>query len=158
MNLSHKHVGLKILAKIKLYVLSRAELLFPLCYEIPCTSDDKANILSNIDDKNQIEHVVLTEKNPRNETANHQNDNEDILDKAIDKSIPEKCEIGAVEDLKKYECFACDKKFSVKQNRRKHMTKFHKNVCHICGSTFQTVQEITKHIAGNLHDIRAFLY
>jgi hypothetical protein len=32
------------------------------------------------------------------------------------------------------------------------MRKLHKNVCQICGSTFQTVQEITKHIAGNLHD------
>ena len=27
-----------------------------------------------------------------------------------------------------------------------------KNACHICGLTFQTVQEITKHIAGNLHN------
>ena len=26
----------KILGKIKIYVLVRAELLFPLCYEIPC--------------------------------------------------------------------------------------------------------------------------
>jgi len=32
----HKHVGFKILAKIKIYILTRAELLFTLCYEIPC--------------------------------------------------------------------------------------------------------------------------
>ena len=32
------HVGPKILAKIKIYVLTRAELLFHLCYEIPCNS------------------------------------------------------------------------------------------------------------------------
>ena len=37
MPLSHEHVGSKILAKIKIYVLTRAELLFNLCYEIPCS-------------------------------------------------------------------------------------------------------------------------
>ena len=36
MPLSHEHVGFKILAKIKMYTLTRAELLFNLCYEIPC--------------------------------------------------------------------------------------------------------------------------
>ena len=36
MGLTNEQVGLKILAKIKIYVLIRAELLFPLCYEIPC--------------------------------------------------------------------------------------------------------------------------
>jgi hypothetical protein len=36
MGLSHEHVGPKILAKIKIYILTRAELLFPVCYEIPC--------------------------------------------------------------------------------------------------------------------------
>ena len=38
MSLSHEHVGPKILGKIKIYVLTRAELLFPLCYEIPCNT------------------------------------------------------------------------------------------------------------------------
>ena len=37
MPLSHEHVGSKILAKIKMYTLTRAELLFNLCYEIPCS-------------------------------------------------------------------------------------------------------------------------
>ena len=36
MPLSHEHVGFKIVAKIKIYILTRAELLFNLCYEIPC--------------------------------------------------------------------------------------------------------------------------
>ena len=36
MSLSHEHVGSKILAKIEIYILTRAELLFTLCYEIPC--------------------------------------------------------------------------------------------------------------------------
>jgi hypothetical protein len=36
MGLSYEHVGPKILAKIKIYILTRAELLFNLCYEIPC--------------------------------------------------------------------------------------------------------------------------
>ena len=36
MSLSLEHVGPKIQEKIKIYVLTRAELLFPLCYEIPC--------------------------------------------------------------------------------------------------------------------------
>ena len=37
MPLSHEHVESKILAKIKIYILTRAELLFNLCYEIPCS-------------------------------------------------------------------------------------------------------------------------
>ena len=36
MPLSDEHVGSKILPKIKIYILTRAELLFNLCYEIPC--------------------------------------------------------------------------------------------------------------------------
>ena len=36
MGLTNENVGPKILAKIKIYVLTRAELLFTLCYEIPC--------------------------------------------------------------------------------------------------------------------------
>ena len=36
MGLSHEDVGPKLLAKIKSYILTRAELLFHLCYEIPC--------------------------------------------------------------------------------------------------------------------------
>ena len=36
MGLSHGQVGHKILAKIKIYTLTRAELLCSLCYEIPC--------------------------------------------------------------------------------------------------------------------------
>ena len=34
MGLSHEHVGPKILAKIQIYVLTTAELLFTLCSEI----------------------------------------------------------------------------------------------------------------------------
>jgi hypothetical protein len=36
MGLTTEHVGPKILAKTKIYALTRAELLFNLCYEIPC--------------------------------------------------------------------------------------------------------------------------
>ena len=39
MCLTNEHVGPKILAKIKIYILTRAELLFHLCYEIPCSSN-----------------------------------------------------------------------------------------------------------------------
>ena len=35
MGLTNEHVGTKILAKIKIYVLTRAELHITLCYEIP---------------------------------------------------------------------------------------------------------------------------
>ena len=38
MALTNENVGHKILAKIKIYVLTRAELLFQVCYEIPCTT------------------------------------------------------------------------------------------------------------------------
>ena len=41
MPLSHEHVGSKILAEIKIYILTRAELLCPLCYEIPCIENQE---------------------------------------------------------------------------------------------------------------------
>ena len=37
MGLTNEHVGSKIVAKIKIYILTRAELLINLCYEIPCS-------------------------------------------------------------------------------------------------------------------------
>ena len=37
MGLTNENVGPKIFAKIKIYVLTRAELLFKVCYEIPCS-------------------------------------------------------------------------------------------------------------------------
>ena len=43
MSLSHEHLGSKIPAKINTFMLTKAELLIHLCYEIPCT-------LSNGDD------------------------------------------------------------------------------------------------------------
>ena len=36
MPLSPEHIGSKIPAKIQMYLLTRAELLITLCYEIPC--------------------------------------------------------------------------------------------------------------------------
>ena len=36
MGLTNEHVRSKVLEKIKVSVLTRAELLFNLCYEIPC--------------------------------------------------------------------------------------------------------------------------
>ena len=41
MGLTNEHVGPRILAKIKTYVLTRAELLITLCYEIPCNLTKK---------------------------------------------------------------------------------------------------------------------
>ena len=39
MFLSHEHIQPKTSAKIKIYTLTRAELLCLLCYEIPCRYD-----------------------------------------------------------------------------------------------------------------------
>ena len=36
MALTNEHAGPMILAKIKIYVFTRAELLIQVCYEIPC--------------------------------------------------------------------------------------------------------------------------
>ena len=36
MSPTNEHVGSMILAKIKIYVFTRAELLFQVCYETPC--------------------------------------------------------------------------------------------------------------------------
>ena len=44
MGISHEHVGPKISAKIKIYILTRAELLCSLCYEIPCSSFQNNNV------------------------------------------------------------------------------------------------------------------
>ena len=38
MGLTNEHEGPKMVVKIKIYVITRAELLFNLCYEIPCTT------------------------------------------------------------------------------------------------------------------------
>ena len=46
MGLSHEHVGPKILEKIKIYVLTRAKLLFNLCYEIPCIIESLGHLHS----------------------------------------------------------------------------------------------------------------
>ena len=44
MGLSHEHAGLEILAKIKIYILSRAKLLCTVWDEIPCISrNSKSN-------------------------------------------------------------------------------------------------------------------
>ena len=45
---SHEHVGPKILSKIKIYILTDAELLFSLCYEIPCKIGQTIKIPSKI--------------------------------------------------------------------------------------------------------------
>ena len=39
MGLSHEHAESKILEKIQIYILTRAELLFTLCIEIPCMNE-----------------------------------------------------------------------------------------------------------------------
>ena len=44
MGLANEQVGPKILAQIKIYVLTRAELLFQVCYEIPCSTKNIFNI------------------------------------------------------------------------------------------------------------------
>ena len=41
MCLTNEHVWPKIVAKIKIYILTRAELLINLCHEIPCTSQKR---------------------------------------------------------------------------------------------------------------------
>ena len=43
MGLTNECAGPKILAKIKIYALTRAELLFKVCYEIPCISEIRVN-------------------------------------------------------------------------------------------------------------------
>ena len=45
MAISYEHVGWKISAKIKIYILSRVKLLCSLCHEIPSTSRDSKRTL-----------------------------------------------------------------------------------------------------------------
>ena len=46
MPLTYEHVGSKKPAKINTYMLTRAELLITLCYEIPCSKKNGEKILS----------------------------------------------------------------------------------------------------------------
>ena len=48
MSLSHEHVGSKIQAKINTFMLTRAELLIHLCYEIPCISNLVLGSMRNV--------------------------------------------------------------------------------------------------------------
>ena len=45
---SHEYIGPLILEKIQMYILTRAELLSTLCYEIPCTKKQGSIFLQNI--------------------------------------------------------------------------------------------------------------
>ena len=44
MALSHDHVEIKILAKIKIYILTRVKSLCSLCHEIPCTCPHRSSL------------------------------------------------------------------------------------------------------------------
>ena len=48
MSLSHKHIGLKVLAKIKIYILSRAKLLITVWDEIPCNQSSHFGSLKKL--------------------------------------------------------------------------------------------------------------
>ena len=52
MSLSHEYVGLKISGKIRIYLLTRAESLFPLCYEIPCITESPGWLVGDLTEKN----------------------------------------------------------------------------------------------------------
>ena len=45
MGLSHQDVGPTILAKIQIYIVTRDNLLYPLCYEVPCSTIDKVDLI-----------------------------------------------------------------------------------------------------------------
>ena len=53
MGVSQEHIEPLILAKIQIYILTRAELLFTLCSEIPCTWQVLLKIDPKIDDFSQ---------------------------------------------------------------------------------------------------------
>ena len=98
--------------------------------------------------------------------AKSSDDKQEVADETIEKILPN-LEIKEIQmqDLSKFSPGGrtqVDENdlLTTKRSKKEEipMRKLHKNACQICGSTFQTVQEITKHIAGNLHDIRAFLY
>ena len=56
MSPSYEHIESKILSKIKIFILTRAELLFNLCYEIPCTFS--MALYHKWDDKNDFAYVI----------------------------------------------------------------------------------------------------
>ena len=43
MALSHEHLESNILEKIEIYIITKTELLFTLCYETACMLDPKAS-------------------------------------------------------------------------------------------------------------------
>ena len=64
MALSHEHVRSKILAKNKIYSLTRAELLFNLCYEIPCSISNVVEF-SRAGQKYDGMNIISFQTNPR---------------------------------------------------------------------------------------------
>ena len=52
---SQEYIGPLILEKIQMYILTRAELLYTLCYEIPCSKREFADALNN-ENNEQIQY------------------------------------------------------------------------------------------------------
>ena len=65
MALTNENVGPKIIAKIKIYVPTRAKLLFKVCYEIPCTyMTQMYSVLSREPQLNSCKKVATTDVVP----------------------------------------------------------------------------------------------
>ncbi len=73
MGLSHEHTGLKMLAKIKIYILSRAKLLCTVWDEIPCCVYGWSLMLVLISDVSDNEDDSADEENNKNATNNRNN-------------------------------------------------------------------------------------
>ena len=56
---SQEYIGPLILEKIQIYILTRAELLYTLCYEIPCSKNGNDMNLLKLDWK--IREIILFE-------------------------------------------------------------------------------------------------
>ena len=83
MGLTNEHVGPKILAKIKIYVLTRAELLFVLCYEIH-THKGKVKINMKFTYRSVFEATLAKENTSFKSKSMNKSGNDDLNGSALE--------------------------------------------------------------------------
>ena len=161
MSLSHEHLRSKILAKIKIYILSRAELLCSLCYEIPCKSDSKdtqcyycGQIISVTEIKEHMSqthgsyhgrmHGILRPIQCDNCKATFKTESALGLHLCYDQYIPKK-KYG-----EPYKCEKCNKNYQNRKTFRYHLQSAHtaekKYKCDKCGFSTKTSSALSSHV------------
>ena len=143
MPVCHEQVGSKILAEIEIYILPKAELLCPLCYEIPCSTGEKKFQCDECGSK--LSTQISLNSHKRNEHS------EALECEYCDKIFGSKKRL--VKHLESHlknrdiPCTLCDKTFKVKQSLREHMNIHYETFkCIHCDKCSNTQASLDYHI------------